>query len=159
MKLLNTLSRSALISVFTAFCAGAMLPVASAAATAPLPPVIQSGFALLVKSGGAVGVALDEWKKGGLIEDAKKAEILAGYFKRLDAAVGTYKSYELVESKQIGQSTELFYLAMNFERGAVYGRFLMYQTAKGWVVQDMDFTTKPEMIMPWLAFIGVNYSE
>jgi len=41
---------------------------------------------------------------------------------------------------------------MIFERGIVYARFLVCRADKDWVVQTMDFNTKPEAIMPWLTF-------
>lgn len=48
------------------------------------------------------------------------------------------------------QSTRIVYLSLNFERGAVFASFQVYKAGKGWVVQDMDFNTKPGTIMPWL---------
>jgi hypothetical protein len=48
----------------------------------------------------------------------------------------------------------VLYLAINFERGAVYARFLFYRTEKDWVVQNVDLSTRPEALMPWLAFEG-----
>jgi hypothetical protein len=51
------------------------------------------------------------------------------------------------------------YLSINFERGAVFGRFVFYQTGKEWVVQDMDFSVKPETIMPWLALEAGSSAE
>ena len=131
--------------------------VVAAGANSFVPPVIQDGFAGWTK-GGAL-FAFDAWQKGGFLEDSRKAASQSSYFRRLDQALGNYKSYDLVETKAIGPSSEILYLAINFERGAVYARFLVYRTDKAWVVQDMDFTTKPEAIMPWVAFQGVNYSE
>ena len=48
----------------------------------------------------------------------------------------------------------IFYLSMIFDCGVVYASFLVYRAEKDWVVQNMDFNTKPEAIMPWLAFEG-----
>ena len=129
----------------------------AAGANSSVPPVIQDGFAGWTK-GGAL-FAFDAWQKGGFLEDSRKAASQSSYFRRLDQALGNYKSYDLVETKAIGPSSQILYLSINFERGAVYARFLVYRTDKAWVVQDMDFTTKPEAIMPWVAFQGVNYSE
>ncbi len=130
---------------------------AEAAANPSVPAVVQDGFAAWGKGGSIL--AFDTWPKGGLLEESRKAASQCDYFKRLDRALGNYRSYELVESKAIGSSSQILYLAMSFERGAVYARFLVYRTEKGWVVQDMDFSTKPETIMPWLAFQPVNYAE
>jgi len=124
----------------------------------PLPTVVEQGFQSWAKKLNAT-YAIDIWKKGGLLEDDRKPTQLANYFSRLDRTLGNYKSYEVVNSKPVGKDSEIFYCTINFERSAVYGRFLAYRTTRGWVVQNMDFSTKPEAIMPWLAFSDVNYSE
>lgn len=138
-------------------CLLLVLPVA-AEPVAPLPTVLEQGFQSWSKKLNAT-YAIDIWKKGGLLEDDRKPTSLANYFSRIDRTIGNFKSYEVVSSKDIGQGSQIFYCALHFERSAVYGRFLVYHTDKGWVVQNMDFSTKPEAIMPWLAFSEVNYSE
>ena len=92
------------------------------------------------------------------MEDDSKPGALATYFGRMDRTLGNYKSYDVIENKRVSQSSQIVYLSMNFERAAIYGRFLLYRTDKGWVVQNMDFSPKPEAIMPWLAFAGGNYT-
>jgi hypothetical protein len=49
--------------------------------------------------------------------------------------------------------------AINFERGAVYARFVVYHAERDWVVQNMDFSTRPESILPWLSFAGDRATE
>lgn len=137
-----------------------LMPVAHAVAAearSAMPPVIEAGLALWAKSG--PDVALDSWQRGGMMEGGNKARILNTYFRQLDRALGDYKASELLESKSIGQTSQVVYLSLHFQRGAVYGRFVLYRTDKTWVVQNMDFNTKPEAIMPWLAFEGVKYTE
>ena len=130
----------------------------AAAATSSIPSVIQAGFALWAKGGG-VDVILDSWQRGGAMEGNNKANVQADYFKRMSRAVGNYKSFEVLKSDEVGRRAEIIYLAINFERGAVYARFVMYNTEKDWVVQNMDFSSKPENIMPWLAFTAERVME
>ena len=120
--------------------------------TITVPAVIDAGFALWPKGG--AGSALDQWQKGGLIEGDPKVVAEAKYFKRIDPAVGNYKSYEVVDARRISASSQVLYLAINFDRAAVYCRFLLYRIDDNWVVQNMDFNLKPELIVPWLAFAG-----
>jgi hypothetical protein len=119
--------------------------------------VIQDGFKLWEKSGPSG--AFYEWQKDGLMEGTAKYTALSAYFRRLDRALGGYKSYDIVETKNVGERSQIVYLAINFERTAMYARFVLYQTPKKCVVQNMDFSPKPEAVMPWLAFQEVNYSE
>ena len=125
---------------------------------AAIPPVIDQGFQMWAKKASS-SYAMDIWKKGGLLEDDRKPNLLANYFSRIDRTVGNFKSYEMINAKQINGSSQIIYLSINFEHAAVYARFLLYRPDKSWVVQNMDFSTKPEGIMPWLAFSDLNYSE
>jgi hypothetical protein len=131
---------------------------AAADASAPVPAVVQNGFSLWAKNREA-SWAFDAWKIGGLMERDNKPTTLSRYFSRMDQALGSYKSYELVETKRISQNSAVFYLSINFDRAVMFGRFLMYRTDKDWVVQNMDFSSKPESMMPWLAFEGGTYTE
>ncbi len=126
-----------------------MTPARAAESSPPLPAVIQAGFAYVAK--GQPELAVDLWRKGGLMQGEYRSPANATYFKEAEAAIGAYRAYEVVATKWIGQNSQYIYLAINYERGAVYARFLLYHTAKDWVVQSMEFNTKPETIMPWLA--------
>ncbi|MDB6020656.1 MAG: hypothetical protein JWQ04_513 [Pedosphaera sp.] len=147
------------VTIGIGWCCLAPAPKARAAgADLAVPAVVQNGFRAWGKQE-ISSYALDIWKKGGLLEDDKKPATLANYFSKIDRTLGNYKSYDLVDGKRINQSTEILYLAINFEHAAIYARFQLYRTDKDWVVQNMDFSPKPEAIMPWLAFEGTNYEQ
>jgi hypothetical protein len=148
--------RTVLASGVGCCCLMSTSPAVAADASPAIPPVIEAGFAAWGKVSDP-NVAFSFWKKGGLMENDAKVAALANYFRRIERAVGNYKSYEPVESKQISRNSRITYLAINFERGAVYARFLIYRTDNNWVVQNMDFSTQPEALMPWLAFAGGDY--
>jgi len=147
---------TALVSGVGCCCMMFAAQAAAADASPAIPPVIEAGFAAWAKVSDPT-VAFNLWKKGGLMENDSKVVALSNYFRRIERAVGNYKSYEPVESKRISQNSRITYLAINFDRGAVYARFLIYRTDAGWVVQNMDFSTQPEALMPWLAFAGGDY--
>lgn len=135
-----------------------LLVQAAGAADSVLPPVIQAGFTLWPKGGAEV--ALETWQKGGFLDgDNNKTAALAGYFRQIDRALGNFTSCEPVEQKAIGKRSQIVYLAVNFERGVVFAKFLLYRTEKNWVVQNLYFDTRPEAIMPWLATEGTRNAE
>ena len=121
------------------------------------PPVIQNGFNSWAKNRSA-SWAFDVWKIGGLMELDPKPATLSRYFFQMEQILGNYVSYEVVDTRRLGQNSQVIYVAINFDRAVVFGRFLLYQTAKGWVVQNMDFSPRPEALMPWLAFEGGTYT-
>ncbi len=77
----------------------------------------------------------------------------------MNRTIGNFKSFEVIDTKRVNQTSQIIYLSVNFERAAIYGRFLLYRTDKNWIVQNMDFSPKPEALMPWLAFAGGTYNE
>jgi hypothetical protein len=128
------------------FCAR----VSAAESDSAIPSVIRSGFEFFQKQRPEQGV--DAWKEGGLVGEEFKSGSHAIYFRQAERTLGKYVSYEWVTTKMVGKSSKVIYLAINYEHGAVYARFLVYRTEKDWVVQSMNFNTRPEALMPWLAF-------
>ncbi|MGO9199387.1 MAG: hypothetical protein ACLQM8_02460 [Limisphaerales bacterium] len=119
----------------------------------PLPPVIRAGFDLWASGGGMESV-LNLWQKGGMTESDSRVASQANFLRAVNQAAGDYRSYEVLQSKLLGRKSQVVYFAMYYERGAVYARFLFYRTEKNWVVQSMDFSTRPEALLPWLAYEG-----
>ena len=93
------------------------------------------------------------------MEGDRKVPTQSSYLRSVTQALGTYKSNELLQTKAKSRKSQIQNLAINFERGAGYGRFLLYRTDKDWVVQNMDFSVRPEALMPWLAFEGDRNTE
>jgi hypothetical protein len=148
MNIRKTLIRSAL-ALSLGFCV--ILPLIRAAqpeSSTAIPSIVQAGF--VSYASGGPDPALSIWRKGGPLETDKKAAVQADDFKQAERSFGNYKSYEVIESKEVGKTSKIVYLSMNFERGAAYLSFHVYRTSKDWVVQGMEFNTKPELIMPWL---------
>ncbi len=148
---------------FVILTAGAWLWLSSACAPAyassgAVPEVLQAGFASWSK-GGSVDVIVSGWEKGGLLEASNKAAGQAEYIKNVVSRAGSYRTHEVLRVKAVGRSAEIVYLSINFERGALYARFLLYHAVQGWVVQNMDFSIRPEALMPWLAVEGDSGKE
>jgi hypothetical protein len=123
-------------------------------ANAPVPVAIEKGFQLL-KSAGPVP-AFETWREGGVLAEVDKTtqDAATTKFKEMLKPFRGYLSYEVIEVKEIGQTSKILYLSIRFERGVLYGSFLVWRSERDWIVQHMDFNTKPEIIMPWLALGG-----
>ena len=158
MKIIKPILRTVVILALGCLLGSLLVPGVPAQPGPAVPPVIQAGFDLWSKGGGMSGV-FDVWQKGGLMEGDRKVATLLSFFRQIERTVGHYRSYEVSQSKVVGPSSEVLYLTLNYERGAVYARFLLYRTERGWVVQNLDFSTRPETLMPWLAFEGVDYTQ
>jgi hypothetical protein len=158
MKVFNIVVCSGLAVAIGSYLTLSPHQAAGAGPNLPLPPVIEAGFDSWAKGGGADAI-LGGWQRGGLMEGSSKAATQAGYFRNSAQTLGTYKSHEIIQTKAVSRASQVIYLSINFERGLVYGRFLVYRTEKDWVVQNMDFSDRPEALMPWLAFEGQQTKE
>ena len=134
-----------------ALCGPALFVNAEAAIADPqVPAVIEKGFGVL-KAAGAEA-AFDAWGDAALREtDKAKRESGAKRFAEMVKPLRDYRSHEVVEVKQIGKMSKILYLAIRFERGMVYAKFLVWRSDQDWIVQQLNFDTRPEVIMPWLA--------
>jgi hypothetical protein len=165
MNLRGLMVRSVLVSALGLCCLWPPLPAragagaaAGAGATAQVPAVIQNGFKLWSLNRRS-SWAFDTWKMGGLMEKDPKIDTLSRYFFRMEQSLGNYKTYEVIDSKRIGQASGVLFVSINFDHGVMFARFMIYRTDQDWVVQNMDFSPKPEAVMPWLAFEGGTYTE
>lgn len=140
-----------------AFILFALPMAASATPDLSVPAIIKDGFRIW--PGKDASYALDIWKKGGLLDNDSKPAQLSRYFSQMDHTFGNYRSFDAIDSKPVSQSSKIVYVAINFQNAVVYARFLVYRADNGWVVQNMDFSPKPEAVMPWLAFSGENYGQ
>ena len=153
MKAIKTIIYSGRI-LGLCFCGMLALVQARAAESNLLPPVIQKGLSLYERNG--PDLAFDAFQHGGLLEgDAK----LVRAFKEIANQMGNYQSSEVIAIKEIAKSSRIVYLSMDFKRGAIYARFLIYKAETDWVVQNMNFSTRPEAVMPWLALAGEADSQ
>ncbi len=160
MNIRNLALPGALILTLAAIC---LLPVFRTRAqqgepSLAVPAIIEKGFSLWAKNRDP-SWATDTWRVGGLLErDAKPASI-ARFFTRQEMNLGGFKNYESIRTQRLSGSSFVLYVAANFEKAVIYGRFVMYRTDHDWVVQNMDFSPRPENLMPWLAFDGETYTQ
>ena len=117
-----------------------------------VPVLLQKGFDLL-KTAGPVA-AFGTWREGGVLDEDVNAKDEINTFREMVKRLRNYRSYEVIEIKEIGTTSKILYVSMSFERGVLYGSFLVWKSDRDWVVQQMDFNTKPQVIMPWLTSGG-----
>src|ERR1035438_8321205 len=121
MNLRGLMVRSVLVSALGLCCLWPPLPAragagaaAGAGATAQVPAVIQNGFKLWSLNRRS-SWAFDTWKMGGLMEKDPKIDTLSRYFFRMEQSLGNYKTYEVLDSKRIGQASGVLFVSINFD--------------------------------------------
>jgi len=150
MKAPNAVARVLRFLSIVTICLASTLYPAPAHAEEAIPAIIKSGFSFFAKDRPEHGI--DAWRVGGLVGEEFRSIPRGTYFREAEKSLGKFTAYEHITTKMIGTKSKIVYIAINYERGAIYSRFLTYRTEKDWVVQSMYFNVKPEASMPWLAF-------
>ncbi len=113
----------------------------------PLPPIILSGLQAYKEKG--PDEAIKAWIKDSPIDGSKEALGQANNLRMIENFYGSYSGYEVVSTRAISPRTQMFFLVLNFEKGPLFARFLVYRSESGWIVTSLDFNTKSELIPSW----------
>lgn len=111
-----------------------------------VPPVILSGLQAYKDKGADEAVRI--WVKDSPIEGSKDALNEAGNLRQVQDFYGAYQSFEVLSAYEVGRRTRILYLTLNFEKGPLFGKFVVYQSNHRWILTSFDFNTKEEMILP-----------
>lgn len=111
-----------------------------------LPPVILSGFQAYKDKGPEEAVRI--WVKDSPIEGGKEALSQANNLRLVQDSYGAYQYFEVISAYEIGHRTRIFYLTLDFEKGPLFAKFVVYQSNHRWILTSFDFNTKEDMIFP-----------
>jgi len=111
-----------------------------------IPKILLSGFDAYKAEGPEA--AIRAWLKGSSIEGSKDALSQANVLRQVQDYYGSYKTFELIQSRNLTPTTRVIYLALNYEKGPLFAKFMVYKTAEGWILVNFSFNTKEELIIP-----------
>jgi len=117
-----------------------------AQASDAIPDVVTNGFNEY-KTKGAEG-ALKAWLKGSAMETNLEAQSQANIFRQVESLYGPYLGHEIININKLSSTSKIIYIAMNYEKGAIFARFLTYENKEKSIVALLNFNTKPELILP-----------
>ncbi len=127
-----------------------LLPFASRsaaqAASDDLPKVIVSGFDAYKSDGPEA--AIKAWVKGSSLDGSRDAISQANVLRQVQDYYGAYKSFDRINSRTLTPTTRVLYLSLNFEKGPLFAKFVVYRAESGWILVNFAFNTKEELILP-----------
>src|SRR4051794_23488114 len=109
---------------WTIVCLWLFIAFSARADSYPLPDIIKKGFALYAKGG--IAPMVEAWRQGGGADLERHLSYQTQGLKEMATPLGNFKSFEVVESKGIGARSRIYYISMQFERGAIFSSFLVY---------------------------------
>lgn len=113
--------------------------------------LIESGV-VAYKQGGPEA-AIKVWIKGSALEGNPAVLTQANALRQIQDFYGKPVGWDIVKEYEAGPRTRIDYIAVNFEKGAAYAKFQMYQTDSGaWIVTSFIFNTEANQVFPACLF-------
>jgi hypothetical protein len=140
---------------FLCCCALFLVPLVSGVQTSSskekgagegLPPIILSGLEAYKNKGPEEAVR--SWIKGSAIDGSKEALSQANGLRQIQDYYGAYQTFEVVSTRDLSPKTRVVYLVLDFEKGPVFAKFVVYRSDQGWILASFDVNTKEELILP-----------
>jgi hypothetical protein len=111
-----------------------------------LPPIVVLGLEAYKSNGPEEAVRT--WIKGSGIDGSKEALSQANVLLQVQEFYGAYRAFEIVSTKDLSPKTRVIYLVLNFEKGPLFAKFVVYRSGQGWVLAYFNFNTKEELVFP-----------
>ena len=111
-----------------------------------LPTIIVSGLDAYKDKG--PDEAVRAWIKGSPIDGSKEALSQANNLRQVQDFYGAYRAFEVIGTRDLSPRTRIFYLILDFDKGPLFAKFVVYQSDQGWILTSFDFNTKEQAILP-----------
>jgi hypothetical protein len=111
-----------------------------------VPPIIVSGLETYKDKG--PDEAVRAWIKGSPLEGSKDALSQGNLLRQIQDFYGSYQGFDVISTRTLSATTRIVYMTLNFEKGPLFAKFVVYRTAQGWILTSFTFNTKEEMVLP-----------
>ncbi len=111
-----------------------------------VPKVILSGLDAYKAEGPEA--AVKTWIQGSAIEGSKDALSQANLLREVQDYYGAYKGFDVIRSRNLSPTTRFIYIILDYEKGPLFAKFVVYRVEQGWILVSFTFNTKLEAIAP-----------
>jgi len=116
------------------------------AAANDVPPVVIAGLDTYRTNG--LQSAYEIWSKGTLESDKASRNMVLTGLSQVESAYGKMIGYDIVKTVPIGSVVRRVYLVVHYEKGPVYAYMDCYKADEKWLVTDLLFHTKANLVFP-----------
>jgi hypothetical protein len=113
-----------------------------------VPPIIVSGMTAYKEKGPEDAVRA--WIKGSPLDGSKEALSQANMLRQIQDFYGAYRGFDVISTRDLSPRIRIVYLALDFDKGPLFAKFLVYKTEEGWILTSFNFNTKEEAVLPTL---------
>jgi hypothetical protein len=111
-----------------------------------VPAIVLSGLKAYKDKG--ADEAVRAWIKGSAIDGSKEALTQANNLRQIEDYYGSYRDFEVVAITDVTPKTRAVYIVLDFEKGPLFAKFVVYRPNESWILVNFNFNTKEEAILP-----------
>jgi hypothetical protein len=115
-------------------------------AATPLPKVLVAGFDAY-RAGGP-DEALRVWLRNSPLEGTPDIGTQAKILRAAQVEFGQWRSFDVVNIHQVSPSTRIIYMTLDFDKGPLFAKFVVYRTEPGWIVTNLLFSPNDAEVLP-----------
>lgn len=112
----------------------------------PLPKVLVAGFDSYRAAG--PDEALRVWLRNSPLEGSPDLGAQAKILHAAQGEFGPWRSFDVVGIHQVSPSTRIVYMTLDFDRGPLFAKFVLYRTEPGWIVTNLLFSPNDADVLP-----------
>lgn len=130
-----------------AVCVLSAPPVHSQSENGPsVPKVLEAGFDAY-RAGGP-DEALRVWLRNSPLEGSGEIGKADQALHAAQAQFGQWRSFDIVSDRTISASTRVIYMTLNFDKGPLFAKFILYRTEPGYIVTSLLFSPNDTDVLP-----------
>lgn len=111
-----------------------------------VPPIVLAGMRSYKQDG--PDEAMRVWMHGSPLENSEQSASQVQVLHNMQTTFGAYLGFDVVRTQNVSPTTEVLYLAINYDRGPLFARFVMYRGNLGWLVSALSFDMNVDSVLP-----------
>jgi hypothetical protein len=111
-----------------------------------VPPAVLAGLDAYKNKGPEEAILA--WVKGSPMDGNKDALSQANILRQVQDYYGAYQGFEVSSTQDLSPRSRVIYLVLDYEKGPLFAKFLVYRAGQSWMLTSFTFNTKPELIFP-----------
>lgn len=112
----------------------------------PVPKVLVAGFDAY-RAGGP-DEAMRVWLRNSPLEGAPEIATQEQILHAAQARFGQWRAFDVVTIHQVSPSTRIIYMTLDFDKGPIFAKFVLYRTEPGWIVTNLVFSPNDADVLP-----------
>ncbi|HTV14309.1 MAG TPA: hypothetical protein VME68_06315 [Acidobacteriaceae bacterium] len=112
----------------------------------PVPRILEAGFDAY-RAGGP-DEALRVWLRNSPLEGTGEIGKADQVLHAAQIQFGQWRSFDIISDHTISRSTRVIYMTLDFDKGPLFAKFVLYRTEPGYIVTSVAFSPNDTDVLP-----------